>query len=343
MTKRALARAGTRDIKPIELGVFVLTATGLEVKAGRRPTFEEWDGVGEFIKRTHRASGFWLADWLRYGESRTDWAERLSQAIDATGLKEKTLKNVRAVGAIEKSRRREGVEFTIHAEVAGLAPKEQDEWLERADEEGWDRRELRQNIRAAKRRRVVEGQAILEGMYRVIYADPPWLYGDSGATVDGSLGKAERHYPGMRIADLCRLPVEAHAMPSAVLFMWVTAPMLLENPGPREVIEAWGFKPKTGIVWDKVLGNYGHYVHGRHEHLIIATRGSCLPDRPTPSPDSVITERRTSTHSEKPEAARKIITSLYDGPYLELFGRKQVEGWHVFGNDARLWAEEVSA
>lgn len=27
------------------------------------------------------------------------------------------------------------------------------------------------------------------------------------------------------------------------------------------------------------------------------------------------------------------------GPYLELFGRKKVEGWSVFGNDARLWGD----
>jgi hypothetical protein len=53
-------------------------------------------------------------------------------------------------------------------------------------------------------------------MYRVVYADPPWLYNDSAPPpIDGSLGKAERHYPGMTIADLCRLPVQAHTWPSS--------------------------------------------------------------------------------------------------------------------------------
>ena len=126
---------------------------------------------------------------------------------------------------------------------------------------------------------------------------------------------------------------------------WVTAPMLLENPGPREVIEAWGFKPKTGIVWDKVLHNWGHYVGVYHEHLIIATRGSCMPDVPTPLPDSVQVIRRSGEHSEKPEFFRKeIIERLYTtGPRLELFGRRPVEGWSVFGNDARLWQKEMAA
>jgi N6-adenosine-specific RNA methylase IME4 len=126
-----------------------------------------------------------------------------------------------------------------------------------------------------------------------------------------------------------------------VLFMWVTAPLLLQNPGPREVIESWGFEPKTGIVWDKVLSAGGHYVAVKHEHLIICTRGSCTPDRPTPQPDSVQTIRRDGEHSEKPREFRQLIEKLYDGPYLELFARSTAPGWTVFGNDARLWAEQA--
>lgn len=328
-----------KDVQPIKIGPFTLTATGLEVDSRHTPTFEQYEDVGEFIKRTHRASGFWLADWLRYGESRADWEDRLSQAVDATGLSEKTLKNVRAVGRIEKSRRREGVEFGLHAEIAGLTPTEQSTWLARAEAQGWDRRELRLNVRAAKRTRIIEGQAVLKGQYRVIYADFPWLYGNRQPSGSGALD----HFPGMTIEAGCELPVKAHARPDAVLFFWVTAPLLLEMPGPIDIIHAWGFEPKTQIIWDKVEHNVGSYVSVRHELLIIATRGSCTPDRPTPMFDSVVTERRVGVHSAKPETFRKMIERMYDGPYLELFGREKVVGWDVFGNDARLWAEQAAA
>lgn len=325
----------------LQLGKFKLTAVGLEVTG--KPTYEEWLGVGDFIKRTHKASGFWLADWLRYGDGRTDWKDRLQQALDATDMTEKTLLNIRSVAAIDPSRRREDVEFSHHVEVAPMPPEEQSAWLEKAAVNGWSVREMRLEVRASKRRRVIEGQAALEGQYRVIYADPPWLYRDSGATVDGSLGKAERHYPGMTIEQLCKLPVAAHACPNAVLFMWITAPMLLLNPGPRDVIEAWGFNYKTNFVWDKVLGMPGHYSHVVHEHLVLCTRGNGQPDHPTPQPKSLFTERRSETHSQKPTAIRKMIERLYTtGPYLELFGRQRVPGWSVFGNDARLWAEEAA-
>jgi N6-adenosine-specific RNA methylase IME4 len=339
MNKERLTRIP--DQQTIVLGCYTLDATGITVKG--KPNYTDHLAVGDFVKRAHRASGFWLADWLRYGESRADWREKLSQAVDATGLSEKTLKNVRAIGGIDKSRRRDDVDFSLHSEVAALDPDEQKDWLQQASDEGWTQRELRTMIRAARRTAVIDGQAVLEGMYRVIYADPPWLYSDSGPTVDGSLGKAERHYPGMTIEQLCALPVAAHALPNSVLLMWITAPLLLQNPGPRDVLEAWGFTYKTGAVWDKVLGNYGHYFHVRHEHLAICTRGSCMPDVPTPSPDSIMVERRTA-HSRKPAIARKTIEQLWNrGPYLELFGREQVPGWSVFGNDARLWAQQEAA
>lgn len=340
--RRAIAKP--QIFRPINFGSIILTATGMEVSG--RPSLTEYEAAGMFIQRTHAASGFWLGDWLRYGDSRDDWRERLSQIQDI-GISEKTAKNVRAIAGIDPSRRRDDVDFSAHDAVAGMAGPDQEHWLERAHMEGWTVRELRLEIRASKRRKVLEGQAVLQGMYRVIYADPPWAYNDRGdihpENVSTAYKRAEAHYPTLTIADICALPVPAHSMPNAVLFLWVTAPLLLQNPGPREVIEAWGFTPKTGMVWDKVLGNFGHYVHACHEHLIIATRGSGLPDRPTPQPDSVQTIRRSDTHSEKPAEFRTIIEKLYDGPYLELFARERVEGWSCFGNDAGLWASEAEA
>lgn len=332
---KALARIP--KIEPIVIGCYTLTETGLVIKG--KPSYDEHDGVGDFIKRAHRCSGFWMADWLRYGETRADWTERLSQIVDATGLSEKRVKNIRAVGGIEQSVRRPGVEFGLHEEVAGLKPSEQAAWLERCEANGWDRRELRLNLRAAKRTRIIDGQAVLKGQYRVIYADFPWLYGNRQPSGSGAID----HFPGMTIEQGCELPVKAHSRPDAVLFFWTTAPILLEAPGPREIIHAWGFEPKSQIIWDKVEHNVGSYVSVRHELLIIATRGSCTPDRPTPMFDSVITERRVGAHSAKPETFRKMIERMYDGPYLELFGRERIKGWDVFGNDARLWAEQAAA
>jgi len=164
------------------------------------------------------------------------------------------------------------------------------------------------------------------GKHRVIYADPPWQYGNAGLT---EYGHAESHYPTMPLADLCAMPVAEWAEDDAVLFLWATSPMLEDA---FNVIRAWGFAYKTSFVWDKVKHNFGHYNSVRHEFLLVATRGSCTPDTPKLF-DSVQVIERTDRHSEKPEEFRGIIQTLYThGEKLELFARSEHAGWKVHGN-----------
>jgi len=171
-----------------------------------------------------------------------------------------------------------------------------------------------------------ETAATPTGKYRVIYADPPWQYGNAGLT---EYGHAESHYPTMPLADLCAMPVEEWAEDDAVLFLWVTSPMLEDA---FQVIRAWGFRYKTSFVWDKVAHNFGHYCSVRHEFLLVCTRGSCTPDT-SKLFDSVQTVERSARHSEKPEEFRRIIETLYTrGAKLELFARSKHSGWTTFGN-----------
>lgn len=162
--------------------------------------------------------------------------------------------------------------------------------------------------------------------YRVIYADPPWSYGDK-QNIEG-LGGAVKHYPTMPLNDICALPVPA--ADNAVLFLWVTSPLLEDS---FKVINAWGFKYKSSFVWDKVAHNMGHYNSVRHEFLLVATRGSCTPDVPKLL-DSVVSIERTE-HSRKPKEFREMIDMLYPvGERLEMFAREAPEGWDVWGNMA---------
>lgn len=169
-----------------------------------------------------------------------------------------------------------------------------------------------------------------DGKYNIIYADPPWKYtsGDQHAKEeqDTVLGT---HYPSMSITELCELPIKHMATDNAVLFLWVTSPLLAEC---FDIISAWGFKYKASIVWNKDAHNVGHYVSVRHEFLLICTRGSFLPDSGKLLP-SVVTEKRTD-HSVKPETFRSMIDQMYtEGRRIELFARKRVENWDAWGNE----------
>ena len=163
--------------------------------------------------------------------------------------------------------------------------------------------------------------------YRVIYADPPWKYGN---TMPDTMGVQDNHYPLMSIDQLCEMKIKDIAEDDAVLFIWVTSPILEES---FQVIKAWGFKYKASFVWDKIKHVMGHYNSVRHEFLLVCTKGSCTPDV-LKLFDSVVSIERTE-HSEKPEYFREIIDTIYtNGRRIELFARRNTEGWGGYGNEA---------
>src|SRR5574338_294068 len=119
--------------------------------------------------------------------------------------------------------------------------------------------------------------------FDVILADPPWSYSFSRS----KSRKIERQYPTMTTADIANLDVASLCKPDAVLFLWATMPKLRDA---FTVIDGWGFEYKTGAAWDKVLLGMGYYVRGRHELLLIATRGEPGVPAPEDRPDSLFTE-----------------------------------------------------
>ena len=332
-----MARKLSFDDAPLVIaGHYKLGPTGLTVKG--TPSFDEHVACGEFIRRGYLRSPWWLADWLRYGEKRSDWTDKIEQAQELTGLARKTLYNLRTLATVAPAQRRPDVDVGLYFPITSFPPAGQDEILDKAVEEGWGRREVREEVRVRKRAATIEGQATLEGQYRVWLADCPWLYGQ--AQPSGS--SSSRHYKPMSIDELCALPVKAHATKDAVLGFWVPAPLLYDQPGPRDVLTAWGFSYKNLIVWDKVRGAGGFYTDGTVELFLVCTRGACTPDVPRELPRSVYTERK-GEHSAKPDWFRGYLDKHWpQGARVELFGRKPAPGWEVFGNDARLWAQAAA-
>lgn len=188
-----------------------------------------------------------------------------------------------------------------------------------------------------QRRAEVAEAAAAEGVteepaekYRILYAGPPWDYG-AHAQPDYQTEQRD-HYPVMELEAICALPVKDWAEDNAVLFLWVTSPMLAKS---FQVISAWGFEYKALFVWDKVKHNMGHYNLVRCELLLICTRGACQPDKQQLF-DSVQTIER-GKHSEKPVEFYDIIETLYThGRKLEMFARERREGWDVYGHVAEI-------
>lgn len=163
-----------------------------------------------------------------------------------------------------------------------------------------------------------------EGEFDIIYADPPWRY-DFSKSDNRAI---ENQYPTMEVLDICKLKVPSAE--NSVLFLWGTAPKLLEA---LEVMKAWGFEYKTNAVWDKRRIGMGYYFRIQHEHLLIGTKG--VPGVPGDKarPDSIFSQAKTQ-HSAKPGIVYDMIEAAYpDKRYLELFARNKREGWAIYGNE----------
>jgi hypothetical protein len=110
----------------------------------------EWADQGRRLGTVGRAVGWWIGDWLRYGNQR--FGERYARASRITGYDPQTLMNlVYVASSVDPSRRRTDLSFSHHAEVAALEPSEQERWLELAARERFSVRCLREQIRTRGR------------------------------------------------------------------------------------------------------------------------------------------------------------------------------------------------
>ena len=177
--------------------------------------------------------------------------------------------------------------------------------------------------------------------YGIIYADPPWNYSDKSCE-----GAAEKHYPSMKVNDICAMPVKDLAADNCVLFMWATYPMMKEA---LQTIEAWGFTYKSiAFQWVKLnrsspgfFYGLGRWTRGNTEPCLLAVKGK--PSRVSKSVSQLIFSP-VQNHSKKPDETRERIIHLMgdDHPRIELFARQHTDGWDAWGNEVNINPWEVS-
>lgn len=108
--------------------------------------FADWAKFGRRLGTIGRGVGWWIGDWLNYGESK--YGEHYKRAAQITGYGVQSLRNMAYVAAhVEISRRRENLSFSHHAEVAALPAGEQEDWLDRAAADELSVQSLREELR----------------------------------------------------------------------------------------------------------------------------------------------------------------------------------------------------
>lgn len=179
--------------------------------------------------------------------------------------------------------------------------------------------------------------------YSVILCDPPWEFRVWNKDT-GHGRSAEAHYKTMTIDDICRLDVPSLATDNCTLFLWVTWPVLLDD-APK-LLKAWGFTYRTcAFNWTKVKKTgqlhfgMGYWTRANSEPCLLATRGKPKrKDKGVPQSIWELYEEESMLesfrgHSVKPDEQYTRIERLVDGPYLELFSRRERKGWTCVGNE----------
>jgi len=328
------AKSQLLEIKTLESGFEYLSKVkGIETWArAEKKDAELQNIIAEQKIRTQRI----LGNLIKEGQARGEIATQQTARLVSNTSRELDIKTLSDVGITRKESSTFQAIASIPDDLFESSIANKKEAVNKAVSELTTTAMVKVAMEVKKQQRADEMKDVVldatDKKYRIIYADPPWKYNEVQHATEGDFHYKPLgiHYPSMSINELCELPINDMTEENAVLFLWVTSP-LLEECFP--IIKAWGFKYKTSMVWDKVKHNVGNYVSVRHEFLLICTKGSCTPDVKKLD-DSVYSEDRTE-HSKKPEYFRNLIDKIYPiGNRIELFARSNTDGWDSWGNES---------
>lgn len=165
----------------------------------------------------------------------------------------------------------------------------------------------------------------LEKRYKTILADPPWSY-ENKRTGGGMRSGSCQKYRTMSVDEICQLPICNISGKDSILFLWATVPLIQYG---FQVLDAWGYKYKTMIVWRKTMSwGMGFWFRGQCELCLLGIKGKVKPFR---YQKANFIQAKVGKHSEKPQEFYDFIEPVCVNPKLELFATKPREGWDCLG------------
>jgi N6-adenosine-specific RNA methylase IME4 len=173
--------------------------------------------------------------------------------------------------------------------------------------------------------------------FGAILADPPWQFQNKTGKVAPEHRRLSR-YATLTLDDIGQLPVAQVAADVAHLYLWVPNALLPEG---LAVMQAWGFRYKSNLVWHKVRKDggsdgrgVGFYFRNVTELVLFGVRGRNARTLAAGRRQVNYLSSRKREHSRKPDELYPLIGACSPGPFIELFARGVRAGWTVWGNEA---------
>jgi N6-adenosine-specific RNA methylase IME4 len=318
---------------PVEIGVVARPGARWKdwvalIAASHRSNIEQFIHTGRLITAAK--------DALPHGEfgemiKALPFSARMAQiymtvAADARITNAKHISHLPAhIGTLYEISKLQDAEFEAHIADGTIRPD-----MERRD----IATAVKQARRAARERELGQRQLKApDGKFGIIVADPEWhdeVWGDE----TGMDRHAANHYPTSAVDVIASRDVPRIAAKDSVLFLWTTNQHLRVG---ITVMEAWGFAYKSNYAWGKDRISLGRWQRGKHELLLIGTRG----EPPCPAPgtqwESLLIAPK-GEHSAKPECFLEMIEGYYPTmPKIELNRRGPTRpGWVAWGNEVTL-------
>ena len=187
------------------------------------------------------------------------------------------------------------------------------------------REEVRQQN--AEKVKTISNPLDAQGLFQTIVIDPAWDYSEEGD--NDAFGRGRPLYCTMSIEDIAALPIDKIADKDCHLYLWVTNRSL---PKSFQLMEKWKFRYVTCLTWVKPHFGLGNYFRGQTEHVLFGVKGN----QPLKRHDvgTWFEAPRSKVHSEKPDEFYTLVESCSYAPYIDIFGRKERDGWVVWGENS---------
>jgi len=166
----------------------------------------------------------------------------------------------------------------------------------------------------------------LAGHYDVIVIDPPWPM--EKIERDVTPEQVAFEYPTMQEAEMAAMQLPA--ADDCHVWVWTTHKFL---PMCLRLLDAWGLKYVCTFVWHKP-GGFQPFGLPQYncEFAIYARRGT--PQFIDTKAFPVCFDAPRGKHSEKPEAFYDVVRRVTAGRRIDIFNRRQIDGFDVWGKEA---------